>query len=220
MSNKVPITTLLAAIPYLLLSMSQSVTFTTVVESDGSGLRQFRASYQPGRQDDVLRRIEEASPDYAVARRDDSGGQTFLIRNWRWPHRTGPQAERDFSLQITDVAQQPLSPFTYYYWSEQVDIYQEAATEVEKEGKEKAVVRYILQMPGTILPQTVSSGGRIENGRAVWELTSDPQELPLKATSRQVRWGYLAIIIYILGFIIFQVVSFMEQRIKHRPRRI
>lgn len=212
-------TTLLAAVPYLLLSMSQSVTFTTVVERDGSGLRQFKASYQPSRHDDVLRRIREASPDYDVERREVKPGQRVIIRNWR-PSGLDNLQDRAVSLKITDIVQQPLSFFTYYHWSEQVDIYQEAATEVEKEGRSRAVLRCVLQMPGTILPETVSAGGLIENGRVVWELTGDQEEHPLEAISRQVRWGYLVIVIYILGFIIFRAVSFVERRIKHRPRRI
>ncbi len=221
MRTNPPTTMLLAAVPYLLLSMSQSVTFTTVIQRDGSGLRQFVASCEPDRLSDVTLRIEEASADYAVSGRSkDKPGQHVLIRNWQWPHYGGNQSSQDFSLQISDIVQKPLSLFTYYDWSEEIQIHRETATEVEKEGQKKAVLRYILQMPGTILPQTLSAGGQVENGRAVWELTGDEEQYTLKARARQVRWGYLLILIYVLGFIVFQLVSYTERRIKNRPRRI
>ncbi len=219
MRNNPPITILLAAVPYLLLSTSQSVTFTTIVERDGSGLRQFVASCLEDREGDVTKRIREASPHYDVEHRQIGPGQTAIIRNWR-PTGLDKLTEKGVSLQITDIAQQPLSLFTYYDWSEQIEIYRETATEVETEGEKKAVLRYILQMPGTILPQTLSAGGQIENGRAVWELTGDEEQYTLKAQARKVRWGYLLILIYVLGFIIFQLVSYTERRIKNRPRRI
>jgi len=212
-------TMLLAAVPYLLLSMSQDVTFTTIVQHDGSGLRQFVASCLENRKEDVTKRIREASPHYDVEHCQIGPGQITIIRNWR-PTGLDKLTEKGVSLQITDIAQQPLSLFTYYDWSEQIQIHRDTATEVEKEGQQKAVLRYILQMPGTILPQTLSTGGQVENDRAVWELTGDEEQYTLKAQSRKVRWGYLLILIYVLGFIIFQLVSYTERRIKNRPRRI
>ena len=74
-------------------------------------------------------------------------------------------------------------------------------------------------MPGRILSVN-GTGGRIENGLAVWELAGDQQETILQATSRQVRWGYLLIVIYILAFLAFQAVGFVQRLIKYRPRRI
>ena len=219
MRNKPSITTLLAAVPYLLLSTSQSVTFTTIVERDGSGMRQFSASCLEDREADVTKRIREARPHYDVERRQVGPGQAVIIRNWR-PPQLDKLHEEGVLLQITDIAQRPFSIFTNYEWSEQLKIYRQPAPEVETRGQEIAVLRYVLQMPGTILDKELSLGGRVENGRAVWELTGDKDEYTLKARSRQVRWGYLLILIYILGFVIFQVVSFMERRIKHRPRKI
>ena len=218
-TNKTPITALLAAVPYLLLSTSQSVTFTTIVERDGSGLRQFAASCLDDRVREVRKRIREASPHFDVESRRVSSGQTIFIRNWR-PAGLDNPPDRDISLQITDIAQQPLSIFTDYQWSEKLEIYRQTATEVETEGEQLAVLHYVLQMPGTILPHTLSAGGRVENGQAVWELTGDKDEYTLEAHSRQVRWGYLLILIYILAFVIFQIVSYVEQRIKNRPRKI
>ena len=212
-------TALLAAVPYLLLLASQSVTFTTVVARDGSGLRQLTASCPDGRVGDVTPRLQAASPDYAAAGRETSLGEVILIRNWRWPHAVSDRSREDFSLYIADVAQRPLSMFTYYDWSEPVFIEVQDATPAETEGQSKAILRYVLQMPGRILSVN-GTGGRIENGLAVWELAGDQQETILQATSRQVRWGYLLIVIYILAFLAFQAAGFVQRLIKYRPRRI
>lgn len=218
--NKTRITALLAAVPYLLLSASENVTFTTIVERDGSGLRQFTASCLDDREEEVTKRIREASAKYDVERRQVKPGQTVIIRNWRPAGLDNLPQEEGVSLQIADIAQQPLSFFTYYHWSEPVRIEAQTATPMEKEGRSKAVLRYVLQMPGSILPATVSTGGQIADGRVVWELPGDQEETLLEASSRQVRWGYLLITLYVLGFIAFQVVSFTQRVIKNRPRKI
>lgn len=60
----------------------------------------------------------------------------------------------------------------------------------------------------------------ITGATAVWTLTAEYEEYDITVTSRRVRWGYLAVILYILAFIAYRITGFLVQRARFRPRRI
>ena len=121
------------------------------------------------------------------------------------------------SLQITDIIQKPFDVFTEYHWSEQLEIYRETATPIEIVGEEIATLSYKLNMPGKIV-KTNADG--VEGGTAVWELSANVDTYTLEATSRRVRWGYLLLLLYIVGFVVFQVVGYAIRLVRNRPRKI
>ncbi len=212
---------MLAAVPYLLLSASQSVKLTTTVNLDGSGLRRYTVICVPDRTKEVQKRLLEQTPGFDHQSRRREGTNLVIIRDWRPANIAEAVSAPDAaaSLEITDIIRKPLSVFTEYHWSEQVNIYRETATDVETFGEEIAGLRYELKMPGKIV-QSKTNADRIEGRAAIWELSADVDTYTLEATSQRLRWGYLLVILYILGFISYQVIRYVARLVRNRPRKI
>jgi len=212
---------MLAAVPYLLLSASQSVKLSTTVNLDGSGLRQYTVTCVPDRTKEVQKRLLEGTTDFDRQSRQREGANLVVTRDWRPADLaevvTAPEAAA--SLHITDIIQKPFDVFTEYHWSEQLEIYRETATDVETFGQEIAALRYELKMPGKIV-QTKPNADSFDRGAAVWELSANVDTYTIEATSRRLRWGYLLLLLYIVGFVIFQVVGYVTRLVRNRPRKI
>ncbi len=212
---------MLAAVPYLLLSASQDVRLTTVVNWDGSGGREYVVSYEPGRADEVHDWLREHTSGRARQSRPRSEGPVLTInRSWREANAEKLADQAQPSLRMAGIIENPLSIWTYYRWSEELEIYRDRATEVETLGAQKALLHYQLKMPGRVLPDTVSAKGKAQGDTVTWELSGDADQYTLAATSRRVRWGYLLFLVYVVGFIAFQVVHYTAQAIRNRPRKI
>lgn len=207
---------MLAAVPYLLLSASQDVKLTTVVNWDGSGLREYTVSYSADRQAEVKRRLRERTGQFDRETSPHCMGAVCVIkRSWR-PAKL--ESIEGTSLRMTGIVQEPLNVFTHYRWSEDLEVYRETATPVETFGEGMAVLRYELKMPGRV---TQAGGAREIRGNTVtWELSGGTDKYTLEATSRRVRWGYLAFLVYVVGFVVFQIVHYSAQVIRNRPRKI
>ena len=212
---------MLAAVPYLLLSGSQSVQLTTTINLDGSGLRQYVVACEPDRTREVQKRLLEQTADFDHQSWQRKGPDRVVTRDWRPANLakavTAPDASA--SLQITDIIQKPFDVFTEYHWSEPLEIYRETATEIETVGEDIATLSYKLNMPGKIV-RTRPNADSFEDGAAVWELSADVDTYTLEATSRRVRWGYLLLVLYIVGFVVFQVVGYATRLVRNRPRKI
>ena len=210
---------MLAAVPYLLLSASQSVQLTTTIDLDGSGLRQYVVTFVADRTKEVRKRLLEPTGDFDRQSLRREGPNLVITRDWRPANLakavTAPDAAA--SLQVTDIIQKPFDVFTEYHWSEQLEIYRETATDVETYGEEIAALSYKLNMPGKII---ASNAARTDGGTAVWELSANVDTYTLEATSRRVRWGYLLLVLYIVGFVVFQVVGYATRLVRNRPRKI
>lgn len=212
---------LLAAVPYLLLSASQSVELRTVVELDGSGLRQYTITYEGGRGEEVNKWLQERTSEHARQLGPRREGPLLVInRDWRAADAEKLPASGEPSLDMRGIVDNPLSIWTYYRWSEQLEIYRDRATQVETPGAPKAVLEYQLQMPGRVLRDSVSGSGLVEGNTVSWKLSADLANHTLEARSRRVRWGYLLVLIYIVGFIIFQLTRYVAQMMRYRPRKI
>ena len=73
-------------------------------------------------------------------------------------------------------------------------------------------------MPGRVV--SAPGSDEVQGSTAIWELSADADEYTLEATSRRLRWGYLLFVLYILGFIAFQVTRYAAQLVRNRPRKI
>jgi len=212
---------MLAAVPYLLLSASQSVQLTTTINLDGSGLRQYTVSFDQARDPEVPKYLREATRGFDRPRRRKEAGRVVITRDWRPANLAKAVAAPDAaaSLQITDIIQKPFDVFTEYHWSEQLEIYRETATPIETVGEEIATLSYKLNMPGKIV-KTRPNADSFEEGAAVWELSANVDRYTLEATSRRLRWGYLLLLLYVVGFVVFQVVGYGTRLVRNRPRKI
>ncbi len=74
---------MLAAVPYLLLSASQSVQLHTVVNLDGSGLRQYTVTCLPDRTKEVQKRLLERTGDFDRQSWQGEGPNRVITRDWR-----------------------------------------------------------------------------------------------------------------------------------------
>ena len=212
---------MLAAVPYLLLSASQSVKLSTIVNLDGSGLRRYTVTCVADRTKEVQKRLLEQTADFDHQSWRREGANLVVTRDWRPANLAKAVTDPDAvaSLQVTDIIRKPFSVFTEYHWSEQIEIYRETATDVETFGEEIAGLRYELKMPGKIV-QTKTNADSIEQGAAVWELSANTDTYTIEATSQRLRWGYLLVILYILGFIGYQVIRYAARLVRNRPRKI
>ena len=210
---------MLAAVPYLLLSASQSVQLRTTINLDGSGLRQYTVTCVPDRTREVQKRLLERTADFDHQDWQRKGPDLVVTRDWRPANLARAVTDPDAaaSLQTTDIIQNPFSVFTEYHWSEELNIYRETATDVETFGEEIATLSYKLNLPGSVI---ASNADRTDGGTAVWELSANVDTHTLEATSRRLRWSYLLVILYILGFIAFQLSCYVSRLVRNRPRKI
>jgi len=219
--RRTSVVAMLAAVPYLLLSASQSVQLRTIVSLDGSGLRQYTVTCLPDRTKEVQKRLLERTGDFDRQSLRREGPNLVITRDWRPDSIAEAAIDRDTnaSLRITDIIQNPFSVFTEYHWSEELSIYRDTATDVETFGEEIATLSYKLNMPGKIV-ETRPNADSFEGKAAVWELSANVDTYTLEATSRRLRWEYLLLLLYVVGFVVFQVVGYSTRLIRNRPRKI
>jgi len=212
---------MLAAVPYLLLSASQSVQLRTVVNLDGSGLRQYTVICLPDRTKEVQKRLLEQTGDFDRQSLRREGPNVVITRDWRPANLAKAVTDPDAiaNLEIAGIVQSPISLFTEYHWSEELSIYQDTATPVETFGEEIATLTYKLNMPGRIV-KAKTNADSFEGRTAVWKLSADVSTYTLEATSRRLRWGYLLLLLYVVGFVVFQVVDYVTRLVRNRPRKI
>ncbi len=208
---------LAAAIPFLLLHQTEDLRMFTKIERDGSGLRMMWARADASRAREITTRLREATREFDEERSATEGSQYEISRSWR-THSLN--IAPDVKLQITDIAQRPLSLYNTYQWEEKISIYAGPATESEKAGASQAKLTYILSMPGRVDETSVSPPAKVSGGTVVWTLTGDKEEYTLRATSRMLRWDLLLLIIYVLAVVLGKGGAWLVHRLRSRPRRI
>jgi hypothetical protein len=60
----------------------------------------------------------------------------------------------------------------------------------------------------------------LDDSTATFTLSAANEAYDITVTSRRVRWGYLAVILYLLAFLAYKIAAFLVHRAKVRPRRI
>lgn len=141
----------LAVIPFLLLSSARTVTVRSTVYLDGSVKRVVTAEFLQERRDSVVAQLRRALPE-ADSREVVPVGEG-LKAVWS-VILSSARALDGADLRYQDVVSAPLSLFTYYTYTETVEIPSETATEVEKAEPGKAVFKYVVTMPGTVREAT------------------------------------------------------------------
>jgi hypothetical protein len=298
-----------AIIPFLLLSSAEkSPQVRTHVYLDGSVKREVSAEFLEERQENVLSQMDRALPEA------DSRVVAPFGENLRavWSVILASASRLDGAkLQYEDVVPEPLSLFTYYTWTETLQLPSETATAVEKAEPEKATFQYVVVMPGTVIEPTIAKPAKLEkavpkapvaaataapvttpaapapatpvapaaapaapaaspspapaptapaaapagapaaapsspalpappapppaletkspgpslraqldDSTATFTLSAANEAYDITVTSRRVRWGYLAVILYLLAFLAYKIAAFLVHRAKVRPRRI
>jgi hypothetical protein len=141
-------------VPFLLLSSAQSVVVRTHVYLDGSLKRSVTAEFLAQRQENVRPQLDHSLPEA------DSKVITPVGESLRgvWSVILASASELEGAkLQYEDVIPDPFSLFTYYTWTETLQLPSETATAVEKAEPEKATFKYVVVMPGTVTEDGTSA---------------------------------------------------------------
>jgi len=239
--------TLLAVVPFLLLSSSQSVRVRTVVYLDGTVRREIVADFLRDRQPDVLTELRRALPE-ADEHKLGAAGEGLEAA---WSVIVGQPQSLQATLQSLGIAGQPLSLVSYYTWTETVQIPSDTATAVEKANPALASFDYEITMPGWIRqaqatpkasaateaaqqPGTTGAATatpapaapassvqpQINGATAKFTLSAAYPQYDLTVSSWRLRWGYLLTLLYILAFLAYRIAAFVVHRARLRPKRI
>jgi len=207
-----------ATIPYLLLSGSERATMQTRVYLNGTGARTVEVAANRDREEHIVDWLQRSSIGLDI-RTVNETGVTVTKRSSRMAANLDGLGQ-EIRLQIQDIAQRPLTLYTYYFWHEDLTIEPDAATAVELVGRPQACLDYEIVLPGRVLPDSVSPAGEVEGGKVTWRLPADVPEQQVQATSRAFRWGYLLLVLYILAFIVYRSAVYIDRVLEYRPRKI
>lgn len=214
---------LLATIPFWLVSNSSQVWTRVKIERDGGALRQIAATVHPELRRElptwVSKVIAGAAWDGTWEERTDSA-YTYL-RDFR---TNNANYGEDGRLAVVDVLQNPLSLYTTYTWTEKVNFSYLYETDKTAAEATKLQVKYVVNMPGRVMEASAQPAGgssvETEGGNANFALSAAEPSISLTVTSAKIRWGYLLVIIYALGWIALEIFRLLGKLARLRPRKI
>jgi hypothetical protein len=215
---------LLAALPFALLANTSGVLLSTRIEPDGSALRQIGVVSAPYFRSQLPRWVD----DVRVGARWDGA--------WAESHENEVTYARDArlaglgslgeeaSLTISDVFQSPLSLYTTYHWREVVTYgYVYAGDAAAAKAMDKKL-HYEVELPGVVTSASVSpsqgSSAKSDGNLATFELDASQGQQTVEAESSSLRWGYLLVIAYVVGFVAYRVARVIAYQVHIRPRKI
>jgi len=214
---------LLATLPFWLMSNSSQVWMNLKIERDGGALRQIAATAHPELKRELptwVNKVAAGRPWDAVWQQGDGTAFTYM-RDFRTQDANYGEAGQ---LQISDVLQSPLSLYTRYTWTEKVDFSYLYATDAAMAEAAKTQLKYVVNMPGTVTESSAqpSKGGSAENegGTATFALSAAEPTTTITVTSSKIRWGYLLVVVYALGWVALEVVQLLGRLARRRPRKI
>jgi hypothetical protein len=214
-------------VPFALILNSTRVVVTTQIFPDGTALRQVS-----GEADTYFYKSlnkwtfdVEAGGRWQKRWREESmtKGTTTITRNFLSSglHNGGAA----HAPQILDVFQKPLSIYTTYTWSEQITLkYHQRTNPAEAKAGGHYLTYYVI-LPGSVTAARCTTGSargpaKTSAGRATFLLDASVPNHQITVTSRKGRWGYLAIMAYVLLFVIYKVTSAAMRYARTRPKRI
>ena len=214
---------LLATVPFWLVSNSSQVWMGLTVERDGGALRQIAATVHPELRRELPTWVNKVAAGHPWDAKWQSGdGSSFsYMRDFRTQNANYGEAGQ---LTITDVLQNPLSLYTKYTWTEKIDFSYLYATDAAAAEAAKLQLKYVVRMPGTVLEASAQPalGSSVENqgGEATFAISAAEPSTTITVTSSKVRWGYLLVVIYVLGWITLEVFQLLAKLARRRPRKI
>ncbi len=214
---------LLATIPFWLVSNSSQVAMNLKVERDGGALRQIVATANPELRRDLptwVTKVQAGRPWDKAWQETGPSAYTYM-RDFRTQNANyGDQGQ----LTIVDVFQNPLSIFTTYTWKETVSFAYLYENDPVNAAAADMLLKYSVVMPGTVTDASVqpSKGSSVtpEGNTAVFSLSAGEPTATITVTANRLRWGYLLVVLYVLGWIALEVVQLVGRTLRRRPRKI
>lgn len=206
---------LLITIPFVLVFTAERVVVSTTMYGDTSGVRVVRATADSSFLNEIRGWTRNMTRGWDDAGAHVSGDSAVVARSTQRNHLG---AHDDVEAEALDVVQQPLSLVTTYRWQEKVR-FDFLGTDRERAAAPLSSFEYRLTMPATI--RTTSPPAQSVSGRtATWTLAADRDEYTITATATAVRWDVVVILVYVLGYLTYRVLSFLARRARLRPRKI
>jgi hypothetical protein len=218
---------LMLTVPFALLINSSGVSVTTHFWQDGTVLRQVQATAPAYFRDEGLPKWTQDVDagghwQHSWRAESESDGTASMARNFIVSRLPGADGS---GLHIEDVFQNPLSIYTTYTFEETVDIhYHNAPNPVEADAGGH-VLSYEVQMPGAIVdagaqPRSKSGAPEIDGCKARLLLDASVAQHKITVVAKRIRWMYLVIVAYVLGFVLYKGIGFVRRNIKSKPKRI
>lgn len=217
-------------VPFALILNSEQTVLTTQVHLDGTMLRQVNAEANSYFKRDLNKWTADVEAGSSWQRRwqkdSSTRSTTTITRNFIGSYLQ--PSDSGAELRIEDLAQNPLSPYTTYSWTETVNIkHLSVANPAEARAGGHYLVYHVI-MPGSITdaharPSTgpaLAAPANIAGNQATVMLDAAYPEHTVTVTARRVRWGALAVVVYVTLFVLVQISGVAIRRAQSRPKRI
>jgi len=217
---------LMLTLPYALVLNSADVAVSTRFWEDGTVRRQVRASASSYHRTALAKwtaDVEAGAPwQHHWREIGKSDASVRFTRNFIVSRLPAGQTRR---LIVTDVFDDPLNVYSTYEFTETVSIRPLRDVDPAMAAAGGRMLSYSVQMPGSIVDAVVNPmSGRgapdIEGGIVRFALDPSVPEHQVTVVSKKVRWTYLIIILYVLGFVLYQGGRFIRRNLSSKPKRI
>ncbi|MBU0608323.1 MAG: hypothetical protein KKI08_10595, partial [Armatimonadetes bacterium] len=74
--------------------------------------------------------------------------------------------------------------------------------------------------PEPAAPKGKRSTVEFDGNTAIFKLMASQPTLTINVVARRVRWGYILLVLYVLAFVAYQLVTFLRQAARRKPRKI
>ena len=216
---------LMLTVPYALLLNSSDVYVSTTFWEDGTVRRQVQATADRYHDD----------PDGLGKWTADVDAGASWQEHWRQAGQTDGSVTvtRNFvvsrlpgnALQTREVFSDPLNVFSTYTFTETIAIHALSDSDAAMAGVGRKVLAYRVRMPGVVTEATATPASRggapaIDGSSVEFSLDASVPEHQITVVSRKVRWAFIIIVLYVLGFIVYQSAAFVKRTVNSKPRRI
>ncbi len=209
-------TSLLAAIPFVLLFNSDRVEMKTRMYQDASGVRTIQTSGDVSLQRQLLQWTRDTSRGYNSDGMHVSNNRVHISRSSQVAN-LGALDEVD--AYVLDIVRAPLSLKTTYEFSERITVDFTYGTEKERVPAPWTSLEYTLIMPGRITG-VAPAKTEVLGGRCTWILSASEPDVRIHATSEAWRWDLIVVLAYVLVYVGYRVISYLTKRARLRPRKI
>lgn len=208
-------TSLLIAVPFVLLFSADRVEFTTRMYQDVSGVRRLHVEGDSSLLRQLAQWSRETTRGFNTDRLEITSNRATIARS---EQRADLDGVDDIDAQAYDIVRSPLSLVTTYHFRDKLRVDFTYGTPKELAPAPLTEFQYTLVMPGRI---TQASPAGMQQGNVVrWTLKADQPEVELSATAVSWRWDVILVLLYLVAAVAYRVTAFVIHQARMRPRKI
>lgn len=209
-------TSLLMAIPFMLLFSADRVQITTRMYQDASGMRRIETSGDNSLSRQLAQWTRETSPGFQQDRFQTTSNRVVMSRSQQVANLAGVS---DIDARALDIVQNPFSLKTKYFFSERIAVDFTYGSDKELASAPLTHLDYTLVLPGRITSASPANA-RASGNTCRWTLAADMNNVQIAATSEVWRWDLIAVLLYIGGYLVYRLIGFVVTRARYKPRKI